>query len=159
MFQQSKKEAGRIGASEEPSSPSWGSFSHRDKRQGSQRGMNMETKQGKTKTQKKSQQWRKWERRRELLHRRSGEGNEVGQSRRAPWAGAGKKERQRTREGKQRGSGSQFPLTPASLNFGVAVVTASKGQGLRDMVGPGLEGQPEAFPSVLRELWSGVLPR
>lgn len=58
---------------------------------------------------------------------------------RGPWRGAvqkglhgqgwERKKKQRTREGKQRGSGSQFPLTPAFLNFRVALVTASKGQG------------------------------
>lgn len=58
---------------------------------------------------------------------------------RGPWRGAvqkgphgqgwERKKKQRTGEGKQRGSGSQTPLTPTSLNFRVALVTASKGQG------------------------------
>lgn len=58
---------------------------------------------------------------------------------RGPWRGAvqkgphgqgwERKKKQRTREGKQRGSGSQSPLTPAFLNFRVALATASKGQG------------------------------
>lgn len=101
----------------------------------------METKQGKTKPQERSQQW---------ASGRAGEPQEQGEGtgerqccRALHGQGRERKKRQRTRGGKQRGSGSQLPLTPASLNFGVAVVTASKGQGRRERVGPELPGQEE----------------
>lgn len=57
------------------------------------------------------------------------------------WAGAGKKEETKNKRRKTKGQWSQLPLTLASLNFGVAVVTASKGQGGRERVGPELPGQ------------------
>lgn len=44
-----------------------------------------------------------------------------------------KKERQKNKKRKTKGQWESIPpLTPASLNFGVAVVTVSKGQGRGD---------------------------
>lgn len=82
--------------------------------------------QGKTKAQEKSQQWRK--RGETERENRSGEKVTDRQCRRVPMGRVGGRRRQRTREGRQRGSGRQFP-SPSLLNFGVALVTASKGQG------------------------------
>lgn len=97
-------------------------------REGKSERQTQETKQGNTKAQEESQQWGKWERERD--QHGMGRGHWGGTVQKGPHGQGGeRKKRQRTREGKQRGSGSQFPLTPASMNFGVAVVTASKGQG------------------------------
>lgn len=73
-----------------------------NKRGGNQRGINTETKQGQTKAQEKSQQWRKWESRRES-HRRWGEGNGGGRAEGPPGAEAGKQEETKNKRRKTKG--------------------------------------------------------
>lgn len=89
----------------------------------------------------------------ERVTQEMGRGQWRGPSRRAPGAEAGKKEETKNKRRKTKGQWESIPLTPTSLNFGVAVVTASKGQGRGERVGLGPEGQPG-----LRPLFWGALP-
>lgn len=135
VSEQRKKEARRIQAPGEPSAQAGTAAAIGRKRGEAQTRRPNE----KTKPQEKSQRWASG---RAGEPQEQGEGTGERQCCRAPHGqGPERKKRQRTRGGKQRGSGSQLPLTPASLNFGVAVVTASKGQGGRERVGPELPGQ------------------
>lgn len=82
----------------------------------------------------------------ERVTQEMGRGQWRGPSRRAPGAEAGKKEETKNKRRKTKGQWESIPLTPTSLNFGVAVVTASKGQGRGERVGLGPEGQPRLRP-------------
>ena len=69
-------------------------------------------------------------------HRRWGEDHGGDSAERPPRADAGKKEETTSKRGKQRAAGAD-PPRPSPLDFGVAVVTASKGQGRGERVGLG----------------------
>lgn len=109
-----------------------------NKKGGNQRGINREPKQGRQRPRKRASSGEsgKGGESHRRCGKRSGRGSAEGPLR----AEAGKKEETKNKRKKTKGQWESIPLTPASLNFGVAVVTASKGQGRGERVGLVLEG-------------------
>jgi hypothetical protein len=106
VFRQGWEEAelGEFGPRESPPAHAKAAEVPGNKRGGNWRGKNTETKQGKTKAQEKSQQWRKWGRRRVTLE--MGRGPQRRQCRKAPKGRRGKERRDKEQERETKGSRS-----------------------------------------------------
>lgn len=141
VSEQRKKEARRIQAPGEPSAQA-GTAAAIGRKTGRHKHGDQTGERRPNRGRQSPRKSQRWASGRAGEPQEQGEGTGERQCCKAPHGqGRERKKRQRTRGGKQRGSGSQLPLTLASLNFGVAVVTASKGQGGRERVGPELPGQ------------------
>lgn len=105
-----RKRQGELGLQESRPARAGAASAPGNKRGGRQRGTNVETEQGKTKIQEKSQQRRNWERREP---HRSGEGHREGQSRRAPMGrGRGRGGKERETKNKRRETKRQWESIP-----------------------------------------------